>query len=183
MKNLFLIAFLFSATSFASTDFCVGKIQDAKGYDAIWGAFSYEFWCSNGLAKKFNDSGCFTDSCQDQARVELEKNEIASLGYRFVKSAALESFGETFYFYTKTNAPTIDVSKLAFANKVSRHRGDGEKTEIFSSKNGKTAQIEFGGSDIDDYIGYIFKDYSLIQKISRDTPGMQLSELSIFLKK
>lgn len=182
LRSLLLIGLVISANSFAAPVYCVGQIIGPKGVDSIWGDFSYDFWCSNGTYKKFHDYGCYTSSCHDQARRSLEKHKIASLGYKFFKQTDLDEHHKKVYVYTKLNNAHSALSSYDFTHKVTRHTGFGERTTIYVSKNNKRSEVNLGNSDGSEYLNYLFKDQPFVQKISRDEPGMQLSEFSIYLR-
>lgn len=167
----------------AAPVYCVGQIAGAEGYASIFGAFSYHFWCANGLHKEFPKSGCYTNNCQDRARQSLEKNELPALGFKFLGTTDLDQFQEKLFIYTEIKNERTDLSNLDLAHAVTRHTGfrnNPDRTTFYISKSGKRSEVDFGASDSSEYLNFLFRDDTLIQKISRDTPHLQRSEFYLY---
>ncbi len=187
MKILFLLSLLISSSSYAGTsDFCIGRIVGPSGYSSIAGAFAYDFWCSNGLYKKYSDYGCYTERCHDQYRQGLEKIQIPALGYKLIAETKSGPFEERYFVYASVWNPVNDGSIYGFAHKITQHTGfktNSDRTTVYVSKNGRSYSVDFGGLESPGYLDNEFKDYDLVRKISRDTPRQQLSEFHIYRKK
>ena len=180
MKILFFIGLLVSVNSLAATNnYCVGQLESSGNYGSIWGAFSYDFWCSDGTYKRFNEDGCFSENCKHQFRQAVEKNQIAALGYVPVKQTVLGQNGKKLFIYASVKNSAVDISKCDFAHKVTRAGCNKPWANHGYVKGGKYSAVEIAGTDSSG-IWIICSSHSPVQKISHDTPGCNCLSLYLF---
>lgn len=187
MKKVLLQLFCGLLLSFPafSAVYCVGQNSGASGYGSIGGMFTYHFWCSNGVYRQFTEYGCFTDSCYDKSRLNLEKTTIAQLGFKLLKVTNVDMYKQKTYIYSE-HRNTLKADKLDFAHNVVKHTGFAQhpdRTKLYTNKAGKFVEIDFGEEDSADFLENMLEDYELIKKVSHDWKGQRLSELYLLLKK